>query len=61
MMNIMAKRDKASSSVAQQVLNATRQRKNEDGIEQKCLEPIIMASIDSYHPVSGLKNKLLSY
>ena len=33
MMNIMAKRDKASSSVAQQVPNATRQRKNEDGIE----------------------------
>jgi len=24
-------------------------------------KPIIMASIDSYHPISGMKNKLLSY
>jgi hypothetical protein len=23
--------------------------------------PIIMSSIDSYHPISGLKHKLLSY
>jgi trehalose-6-phosphate synthase len=23
--------------------------------------PLVMGSIDSYHPISGLKNKLLSY
>jgi len=28
------------------------------GIKEK---PTIMASIDSYHPIAGLKNKLLSY
>lgn len=33
-------------------------QKEEMGLTE---HPIIMSSIDSYHPISGLKNKLLSY
>ncbi len=25
------------------------------------VKPFIMSSIDSYHPISGLKNKMMSY
>jgi trehalose-6-phosphate synthase len=28
---------------------------------QKYVRPLVMGSIDSYHPISGLKNKLLSF
>jgi len=40
----------------------SKAREVEDSSDKaKALKPIIMTSIDSYHPISGLKNKLLSY
>jgi trehalose-6-phosphate synthase len=32
-----------------------------NSLNDKFVRPLVMSSIDSYHPISGLKNKLLSY
>lgn len=33
----------------------------DDTFNERCGNPIIMSSIDSYHPISGLKHKLTAY
>jgi hypothetical protein len=38
-----------------------KQNVNQYSKKDKFVRPLVMSSIDSYHPISGLKNKLLSY
>jgi trehalose-6-phosphate synthase len=38
-----------------------KQNVKSDTKKEKFDRPLVMSSIDSYHPISGLKNKLLSY
>ena len=38
-----------------------KQNMKQSSKKDKYERPLVMSSIDSYHPISGLKNKLLSY